>query len=125
MQAANYNYNDLPVCAELPTSLKPEEVVAEASWTYKGKTHPLEVTMDSIAVLPSVITLRAVVPPKRGPPALPSDPRRLRNEIATTRLYPKFYRFFLTLAICTTIFSVKSYCTPVGLCFGSVWRQFF
>ena len=73
VQAANYNHDDLPVCAELPTGLKPEEIVGEATWTYKGKTHPLEVTVVP-SRSPGVIILCAIV---------------LKNRAATFNIRPK------------------------------------
>jgi hypothetical protein len=62
---SNYNDADLSLCLELSANAVPKDAVASSSWTYKGKTSPLEA-----AIVPSrspgVITVRVVVPKHRS-----------------------------------------------------------
>ena len=62
---SNYDGVDLSLCAEFSAAAVPANAVVSASWTYKGKTHPLYAAITPSRV-PGVITVRVTVPAHRS-----------------------------------------------------------
>ena len=63
--ASNYNNDPLPVCIPFPSNALEGKATPTASWTYTGKTHPLEAIIVP-SRSPGVITVRIVVPAHRS-----------------------------------------------------------